>query len=135
MLIHTYYFQVPAACFSVSDVHDGQIDCVRWAFGGDKNHYVISKASDENILIWMPTLPQPGVPSIGTEWQLCHKMRLTNNQYWFVKFALWQNEGQHVLALGDDKGWIRLHDLQALASKQKVRKKCSTIIIKIEAQK
>lgn len=118
---------VSAPIFSVNDVHDRQIDCVRWILRDPVNYYLVSKASDETILIWMPMLSEANkTPGVRTEWQLCHKIRLKNNKFWFIKFAL-SYEPYCVLALGDDLGCIKLHDIYALAAKTKVRTRVCAI--------
>ena len=114
---------IPAPIFSALDIHDTQIDCVRFVFPGTKAVVVISKASDKTIVIWMAVLPTgPRTPGICSEWQQCHKIKLTNNNFWFVKFSLLQGGPQHLFALGDDKGSIQIHDLELLVKKDKVRK-------------
>ncbi|OWA50894.1 putative Polycomb protein EED [Hypsibius exemplaris] len=113
---------VPAPLFSASDIHDGQIDCVRFAFPGTKNIFVISKASDQTILIWLAILSTgPRLPGITAEWQQCHRIKLTHNEFWFVKFSLLQGSpaAEHLFALGDDKGSIKIMDLEALVKKEK----------------
>ncbi|XP_055355238.1 polycomb protein esc-like [Paramacrobiotus metropolitanus] len=118
--IHPALIDTPV--FSVKDVHDRQIDCVRWIHQSSKTYFLMSKASDERIKIWTPSLSHSSKTSgIGSDWQICYTLNIPNSKFWFVKFDYLRHPFYR-LAIGDDLGCIKIFDLFALAHQRKQHK-------------